>query len=254
MKKWYVLGILLIQGILLFASITPMEFEKPLYISTKGIYNQTITSTQDFGFALTSGFSEKNWIFHESIRFHLPEFAAAFSAVRYTPTTEKNISFQYGGKIRYYQYQYSNGAASFSGFYGISLRTSPNYYWTSLDGRIGIQTLGSWSLSYDNILWGFSPQLRIGLTQALGNKAYCSLFISTDTLTQEESQLSFLYGGKATLHLAPSLILSIQPMVRLSDFASESLFVTMQEVSVSITWFDKTKSEAFTRTLVGELI
>jgi hypothetical protein len=43
-------------------------------------------------------------------------------------------------------------------------------------------------------------------------------------------------------------------MVRLSDFASESLFVTMQEVSVSITWFDKTKSEAFTRTLVGELI
>jgi hypothetical protein len=254
MKKWYFLGILLIQGILLFASITPWEFEKPLYISTKGVYNQTITSTQDFGFALTSGFSEKNWVSHESIRFHLPEFAVAFCAIHYTSVAEEKISFQYGGKARYYQYGHSNGAASFSGFYGISLKTPSNHYWTSLDGRIGIQTLGSWSLSYDNFLWGFSPQLRIGLTQAIGNKAYCSLFISTDTLTQEESQLSFLYGGKVSVPITPSFLLSIQPMVRLSDITSESLFVIMQEVSISITWFDKTRTEDFTRTLVGELI
>jgi hypothetical protein len=254
MKKWYFLGILLLQGMHLFALPTPSEFEKPLYISMKGFSNQTITSTQDFGFALTSGFSEKDWIFHESINFHLPEFAVAFSSVRYTPTAEKNISFHYGGKLRYYQYKSSNGAASFSLFYGISLKTSPDYYWTSLDGRIGMQTLGCWSHSYENILWGFSPQLRISLTQAIGKKAYCSLFVSTDTLIQEESQLSFLYGGKATLQIAPSLLLSLQPMIRLSDFASESLFVTMQEIAVSITWFDKTKTDAFTRTLVGELI
>jgi hypothetical protein len=254
MKKWYFLGILLIQGMLVFASTAPSEIGKPLYISTKGLFCQTVTSTQDFGFALTSGFAVNNWLFHESIRFQIPELAAALCAVHYTSIAEEKISFQLGGKVRYYQYGYSNGATSFSGFYGISLKTPSDHFWTSLDGRIGIQTLGCWSLSYDNILWGISPQFRIGLTQSIGNKAYCSLFISTDTLTQEECQLSVLYGGKATLQIAPSFLLSVQPMVRLSDFGSESLFVTMQEVSVSIIRYDKTKTEDFTRKLVGELI
>jgi hypothetical protein len=218
-----------------------------------GFFNQSITSTTDYGMQLTTGFSQTPWTWYESFRYQKPELNASLLASYDTHYSNDWISFQYEFKVHYFQHASSNGATSLTSSYGISLQTPSDHFWTRLKGNLGLQALGCWSTYYDATLWGLSPHLRLNLVQSFDDKAFISLFISTDTLTLEQSQLSYFYGASLAVKVSDSFLMKIEPMVRLSDIYSESFFITMQDFSISVIWFDKSKKDLLASTL-GEML
>jgi hypothetical protein len=235
MKRGVISGLVLLHCAFAFASF------EPVFLSATGFGNRTVTSTNDFGIAVAAGVQSGSGSILCAARVQVPEIDLAVAAVSESKRSRNGLSFLYGGKLHSFFHVPTNSKTSFTEFCGVSARTPHDRYWTDLSATVGLQVLGSRSRYYDDILWGFAPHLRATLVQAIGEIGYCTLFVSTDTLLQEESQLSYLYGLSLALRLSDSLFLRVRPMARLSDYPDESLFVTMHELSVSFSWFDGTK-------------
>ena len=249
MKKYLCLHLLLLQCYFLCASGNFIQLREPSLFSASGFYNQSITSTDEYGLQLTAVFATPCLLWYDSLRYQGPEVNATVLASYDTLHPKDWIAFQYACKMHYFQHGTSNGATSVTLRYGISLQTPFNHFWTQMAGSLGVQAIGSWSTYYGQTLWGIAPHLHLGIIQSLADRAYVSLFLSTDTLTLEESQLSYFYGASLLFKVTPSCMVKLQPLVRLSDLYSESFFITMHDFSVSIIWVDSTGKDLLQKVL-----
>lgn len=249
MKRFLSLFLLLIQCPLLGASGSFIQLRGPSLLSATGFHNQSITSTDEYGLQLTAVFTTPSLLWYESLRYQRPEMNATVMASYDTLHPKDWISFDYACKMHYFQHENSNGATSLTLRYGISLQTPFDHFWTQVAGSLGVQAIGSWSTFYGQTLWGIAPHLHLGIIQSLADRAYVSLFLSTDTLSLEESQLSYFYGASLLFKVSPSCMVKLQPLVRLSDIYSESFFIAMHDFSVSIIWFDPTEKNLLQKAL-----
>lgn len=201
-------------------------------------HNESITSSFAYGGRVTLGFGNEELYSTASVRFQYPETSLTFHTTKRAHGGDSLLSGHAFANLAYFSHAQDNGYASLTAAYALSANTPFPCWSTRLQVSLGAHAITSWSRSYDKALYSIAPHLSVSLSQALFDRLYVKLFITTDTLCLPESNFSYYYGLCLALEVTENLIFQVRPLVRLSDYTYESLFVTLRELSVSVVWTD----------------
>jgi len=202
--------------------------------------NESITSTSPYGARITIGFVQEAVQGTMSFRVQHPESNVTLHREHRVHGHEGFLTGSLLANLAYFSHARDNGATSLTAAYVLSASTPSNEWPTLLRVGVGAHATKFWSNSYDKNLWNVAPHISLSLSQIFFDRLGVNLFTTTDTLCMQESNLSFYYGLSIALALNESLILQVRPLVRLSDYTNESVFVTLREVSFSLCWTDST--------------
>lgn len=202
--------------------------------------NESITSSSPYGARITIGFDEDAQHGSMSFRVQHPESNVTLHGEHRFHGHDSLLTGSLLANLAYFSHAQDNGATSLTAAYVLTAST-PSIQWpTLLRVGVGAHATNFWSRSYDKSLWSISPHISLSLSQTFFDRLGMNLFTTTDTLCMQESNLSFYYGLSIALSITENLILQVRPLVRLSDYTNESMFVTLGEVSFSLCWTDST--------------
>jgi len=211
---------------------TPNLYMLSLFIS------ESVTSSTTHGGRITLGFGDEQLSGTASVRFHHPETNITAHMAKQVHGEDSLLSGFLLGNLAYFSHAQDNGATSLTAAYTLRASTPFKDWPTLFKASIGMHGIRSWSKSYDKNLWSIAPHISLSVSQTLFDRLIMNLFITTDTLCLPESNLSYYYGLSLALAITENLILQVRPLVRLSDYTNESVFVIFKEISCSICWTD----------------
>ncbi|MBI9096318.1 MAG: hypothetical protein JEY71_15725 [Sphaerochaeta sp.] len=196
--------------------------------------NESITSTSPYGTRITIGFGQDAVQGTMSFRMQHPQSNVTLHVANRVHGHKGLLTGSLLANLAYFSHAQDNGATSLTAAYVLSASTPSKEWPTLLRVGVGAHVTNFWSNSYDKSLWSIAPHISLSLSQTFFDRLGMNLFTTTDTLCMQESNLSFYYGLSIALAITDNLILQVRPLVRLSDYTNESVFVTLGEVSFSI--------------------
>jgi hypothetical protein len=202
--------------------------------------NESITSSSTSGSRISLGFGKDAQQITTSFRVQYPESNLTLHVTNRVHGKDSLVTGYLLGNLAYFSHAQDNGAISLTAAYALTATTPFKEWPTLFRASIGVHGINSWSRSYDKNLWNIAPHISLSMSQTLFDRFVMNLFITTDTLCMQESNLSYYYGLSLALAITENLIVQVRPLVRLSDYTNESVFVTLGEVSCSVCWTDIT--------------
>ena len=242
----------LLSTFILIALLCPLSAfgAKPQVYMVSLFANESITSTESYGGRITLGFEGK--VLHGGVSVRSQGLKTNLSVFLTKPLHGKDSACEgiVFGNLDYFSYGLDNGATSLIYAYAVRTSTPFKQFPTFTYASIGVHGTSTWSKYYDASLLLLAPYVAISATQGFFDRLYANLFITTDTLCLNGSEYSFCYGGSVSLSITDNMMVVVRPLVRFSDFFTESRFITMTEVSCSILWTD-TSSKKHTLQQLG---
>jgi len=206
--------------------------------------SESITSSASYGGRMTLGFGSDDLYGTASFRLQHPDTNITLHMTKRVHGEDSLLSGYLLGNLAYFSHAQDNGATSLTAAYTLEASTPRSGFPTLFRASLGAHGgTNAWSESHDENLWSFAPHVSLSLSQTLFDRLVMNLFVTTDTLCLPESNLSYYYGFSLALAITENLILQVRPLVRLSDYTNESMFVTFKEVSCSICWTDASNRE-----------
>ncbi len=207
------------------------------------LQSESITSSSQYGGSFTLGLGNEDLSGTAVFRLHHPDTTIAVHMQKKVHGNDGPCTGTLLGNLSYFSQGEQNGGTSLTTAYTLTVGTSSRAYPTKIRASLGLHGTGAWSTSHDEILWNIAPHLSLSLGQTLFERLALNLFVTTDSPDLPESHLSFSYALSVALAITDTLIVRVRPLVRFSDNASESLFVTFKELSVSLCITDATKQK-----------
>ena len=200
--------------------------------------NESVTSDPIHGGRITLGFDDERLSATASIRYNHPDTNVTAHITKRLHGNDSLLRGDFLGNLAYFSHAQYNGATSLTVAYALMARTPFKDWPTLLLASIGVHGISSWSKSYDRNLYSIAPHISLSVSQTFFDRLVMNLFVTTDTLCLPVGNLAYYYGLSVALALTENLIVQVRPLVRLSDYPNESVFVTYREFSVSVCWTD----------------
>lgn len=231
--KYRLTAILIISSLIIGTNVlcaVPNLYMLSLFTS------ESLTSSANSGGRITLGFGNEDLYGTTSLRLQHPDTTMSAHLTKRIHGKNSLLTGNIFGNISYFSHEQYNGSASLLAAYALSL-SSPFKNWpTRITAGLGVQGTTFWSKSYDANLLSITPHFSFSLGQTLFDRLALNLFVTTETLCLQESNVSFYYGLSLALAVTENLILHVRPLIRLSDYTNESMFVIFKEISCSLCW------------------
>lgn len=236
--KHRLLPILIVS--LLMLGTNALGAAPPLYVFSL-LQSESITSSSRYGCALTLGLGKEDVSFSSGFRIQHPDTTIAVHMQRRIHGSDGPCTGSLLGNLSYFSHGEQNGATSLTVAYTLTASTSSTAYPTQIRASLGLHGAGAWSTSHDEILLNIAPHVSFSVCQTLFDRLALNLAVTTDSLYLPESNLCYSYALSVALLVTDTLIVRVRPLVRLSDYAYESVFVTYKELCVSVCITDASK-------------
>lgn len=200
--------------------------------------NESITNTATYGGRITLGAGNDDFSATATLRFQYPQSNITAHLTKKVHGDDSLLTGYLWGNLAYFSHAQDNGATSLTTAYALSASTPFSRWQTIVGASVGSRMTNSWSRNYDKKIWGIAPLISLSVSQTILDRLVIKLFVTTDTLCLPEGNLAYFYGISLALALTEGIIVQVRPLVRLSDYPNESVFVTLKEVSLSVIFTD----------------